>query len=396
MAQQCWRGEWGAENRYQEVGLVLTANDGENDYVIKSLENVKALEAEEFARNGTTGAPSLIEALPTYEDLVRVANTGGASGSTGYVNRGSGWADAESSMRWLRKRVIARNRVGFLSVGVEKLFFDETQRECVGLELCDGNYLSADLVILAAGAWTPSLIDLTGRITATGQVLGYIAISDAEAEILSTMPVQLNMSNGLFVIPPPHPSKLPKPPSQMCKGQLYLKIARHAWGYANPTEIPHPEDSCKGTITVSLPHTNPNNRKASQPIPQEGDADLRAYLHAILPPNSPLADIAERPFAFTRICHYADSPDGDWLIDYHPKYGKSLFVATGDSGHGFKFMPVIGEKIVECLQGECPTEFKDKWAWKEAVMDEWPLDGSRGGIRGQILKDEMAKSGLKL
>jgi sarcosine oxidase/L-pipecolate oxidase len=180
----------------------------------------------------------------------------------------------------------------------------------------------------------------------------------------------------------------------MGKGTLYLKVARHGWGYANPTTIQHPEDPSRGEISVSLPCTKPNTPTASQVIPSEGDADLRSFLKAIFPPTSPFASIADRPFAFTRICHYADTSDGDFLIDYHPQYNGSLFIATGGSGHGFKFLPVIGDRIVDCMQHNRPAAFKHKWAWKDVVTDEWTLDGSRSGTRGMILKDEFAKSNM--
>ena len=372
--------------------MCLSADADQYSYVQKSLDNVRALEALKVEK-GIEGKPNTIEELPTSEDLARIGGTGGASGSAGYINRGSGWADAESSMRWLRKRVMAYKRVGFLSVGVEKLIFDSEEGTVAGVELCDGNYLSAELIVLAAGAWSSSLIDLSGRLTATGQVLGYVEVTPEEAEILSQTPVQLNISNGAFDIPPPHPSRLPQPPSQMSKGTLYLKLARHGWGYANPTTITHPEDPSKGELKLSLPHTKPNTPKASQPIPQEGDAELRQFLKAIIPPTSALASIADRPFAFTRICHYADTPDGDFLIDFHPKFKQSLFLATGGSGHGFKFVPVIGGMIVDSMQGNTPPALKHKWAWKDAVThDNWTLDGSRSGVRGMILKDELAKT----
>ncbi|CAI7589618.1 unnamed protein product [Penicillium palitans] len=40
---------------------------------------------------------------------------------------------------------------------------------CTGVELDDGSHVFANLVILAAGAWTPSVVDLEGRATATCQ-----------------------------------------------------------------------------------------------------------------------------------------------------------------------------------------------------------------------------------
>lgn len=81
------------------------------------------------------------------------------------------------------------------------------------------------------------------------------------------------------------------------------------------------------------------------------------------------------------------SPDGDFLIDYYPHY-TNLFIATGGSGHGFKFFPVLGEKIVDCIQGKLETDFQKMWAWRKEVADEqfYCEDGSRAGLRGLKLE----------
>jgi sarcosine oxidase/L-pipecolate oxidase len=334
-----------------------------------------------------------IQALDNNAKIAQVTGTGGASGSMGYLNRNSGWADAEASMRYLRAKIVAKNRVRFISVGVERLLFsgEGDEKECVGVDLQDGNFLSGDLIILAAGAWTPSLIDLRGRVTATGQTMAYIEVTSQEASILSKLPVQLNMSTGMFVIPPPPPDKLALPAGQHSKGKFYLKVARHGYGYLNPTTIPNPENLSE-KITVSLPHTNPSHPLGAQRIPQEALNAMREYVNTIIPPSSLLAAIPKRPWQHTRICHYADTPTSDWLLCYHPTYNKTLFVATGGSGHAFKFVPVIGEKIVDCLLEKCPQEFKGKWAWKDQVNGEkWAGDGSRSGPQGMILGEEMEK-----
>jgi sarcosine oxidase/L-pipecolate oxidase len=55
-------------------------------------------------------------------------------------------------------------------------------------------------------------------------------------------------------------------------------------------------------------------------------------------------------------------------------------------------MPVLGEKIVDCISHNCPPEFVGKWSWKphtELVITE---DGSRGGKPGLILADELGRS----
>lgn len=43
-----------------------------------------------------------------------------------------------------------------------------------------------------------------------------------------------------------------------------------------------------------------------------------------------------------KTCMYTSSPDEMFIIDHHPDYAQVLY-ATGFTGHGFKFAPVIGE-----------------------------------------------------
>ena len=365
-----------------------------DDYVEKSLENVKTLLAREAELKGLDPAKHVedsIKVLESHQDILDTTKTGGGNGNFGYLNRRAGWADAEASMRWLRRQVESIGRVSFVKGTVKRLSFAENGN-ILGATLSDGSNLHADLTILSAGAWTPALLDLRGIVQATGQAMAYIELSDEEAAELSTTPTQLNMSTGMtkhagcFCIAPPHPSrKIPFPGNDR---RLFWKMARHGHGYLNMTTIPHPEDASKPDITISVPCTNPNDPMATQKIPQEATDICRAYLESVVAPDSPLV---RRPFVYTRICHYADTASGDWLIDYHPKYNKTLFVATGDSGHGFKFLPVIGDHIVECILGRCPEEFKTKWCWRDPVpYESWPGDGSRGGRRGMILDEELA------
>ena len=396
-AQELWRSEWGAGNRYHETGLCFTAEAGQEAYVAKSLENVRALLANEAMKKEVDVEKythEAIEVLKSPEDILHTVRTGGANGTHGYLNRRSGWVDADATMRYLRQQVESLSRIHFISGTVKCLIFSPSRAQVQGAQLNDGQRLHADLTILAAGAWTPTLLDLRGILQATGQVLAYLELSDTEAAQLSKTPTQLNMStgmtkhSGLFAIPPPHPSQQILFPNK--ERRLYWKIARHCHGYSNYITIPHPEDPTAPSIIVSAPHTNSATPTAAQQIPQEGVRACREYLESILSQDSPLRT---RPFAFTRICHYADTSTGDWLIDYHPRYNKTLFLATGGSGHAFKFLPVIGDKVVECLLGRCPEEFREKWRWREAVpYEEWPGDGSRGGKKGMILEEELRGS----
>lgn len=47
----------------------------------------------------------------------------------------------------------------------------------------------------------------------------------------------------------------------------------------------------------------------------------------------------------------------------HPKV-KGLYLATGGSAHGFKFLPIIGKYVVDMLESKLDPMFADKWAWR--------------------------------
>ena len=392
----------GAQGRYSESGLVLVA-DGEVD--LEELTSPSAPDADvgaslleqhnakkqglDYVRASWENAVALgsqdpelaarIRMLPDPAAIRDAVGTGGSSGSWGYINNYAGWADAEKSMAWLYERVRQTNRVNFVSGTVSSL--QHTETTVTGAKLTDGRTLSADLVILAAGAWTASLLDLEGQATATGQVLAYMDITDEEQAELGKMPVLLNLTTGLFIIPP---------------SNNVLKIARHAYGYLNPTSLtstpPLSPASSSSSKTVSCPRTDLTVPQALT-IPDEGVVPLRSALREMLPSHPQLHD---RPFSKTRLCWYTDTPTGDFIVSYHPRYDRSLFVATGGSGHGFKFLPVLGDKIVDALEGRTPAEFADKWAWRGvagggevAVTTE---DGSRGGKPGLVLDEELRRS----
>ncbi|KAK4902752.1 hypothetical protein LTR27_000691 [Elasticomyces elasticus] len=370
-----WRGGFGAEGRYTESGLCLTqdtnADGGDDDahlYLVRALENVKTRLGLKVGGREEGGQ---VEPMETPEDVGRVTSCmGGDCGQRGYVNWTSGWADAEAGMCHMRKLVERLGRIEFRTAEVAKLNYGKDRVESV--ELVGGEKLTADLVVLATGAWTPKLVDLRGIASATGQVLAYIDITQEEQDRLGSNPVVLCETNGMFIIPPRNRE---------------LKVARHGYGYANLSRIPHPEREGE-MITVSLPRTRQDDPKMN--IPFEGDKACREYLAKSIP------DLAARPWTHTRICWYTDTPTGDWLISYHPTYS-NLFVTTGGSGHAYKFLPVVGERIVDIMTGnekdDLGAELTKKWKWpeqKKKVDHVW-TDDWRGGVKGMYLDEEMAK-----
>jgi sarcosine oxidase / L-pipecolate oxidase len=349
--------KWGAGGRYHEPGFMLTAdNDETAGYVKKSLGNVR-----ELLKNG-------IEVLEGPEKIKEKSGHEGVSGVWGYVNWNSGWADAEKCVAFALGRVRREGgeRVVLRSGAVVERLLLEGER-CVGARLAGGEELRADLVVLAAGAWSPSLVDLQGRCVATAQVLTYTEISEAEEKGLRDNPTVMNLSRGMFIIPP--------------RGGE-LKVARHGFGYRNLVKLSREQllSGGKGEIVeVSVP-------RVGIQAPEEGQKACREALKDMMP------SFGNRKFKNTRLCWYCDTEDGDFLITYHPQH-KGLFIATGGSGHGFKFFPVLGEKIVDAIEGKLDPKWVHAWRWREETCPTLHAcdDGSRAGPKEMILDEELAK-----
>lgn len=64
----------------------------------------------------------------------------------------------------------------------------------------------------------------------------------------------------------------------------------------------------------------------------------------------------------TRLCWYNDTYDNHFVIDFVP--GKQgLMVATGGSGHGFKFLPNLGQYVVDRIENK-ENECLRLWNWR--------------------------------
>jgi sarcosine oxidase/L-pipecolate oxidase len=374
-AQRLWRGEFGANGRYTESGLAIILDEADFEegqkFVRESLNNVKEKLGLKVGPRSEGGQVTVLEDEKAIKEVVK--NMSGDIGKYGYINWTSGWAHAENAMTYLRKLVESTGRVEFKKAEIASLLF-EADNKVKGVRLANGDKMTADLTVLATGAWTPQFIDLRGVASATGQILTYIDLTQEEQDRLGDNPSILHKGSCMFIIPPRN---------------RVLKVARHGYGYANLVTIPNPEPSAADrTIEVSLPRTKMDDPNLS--IPPEGMKVCRDFLALCIP------ELADRPFTHTRICWYTDTPNSDFVIDYHPKY-KGLFVATGGSGHAYKFLPVIGDRIMDVLleqdRDELGKELRRKWRWPEkkfrnehVFTDDW-----RGGRKGMILDEEVKK-----
>ncbi len=408
-AQEAWRSRYTREGVYHESGLAVVAGSKGSEYVEAACRNVQDQPRKTEDR---LEEPTHVERLDTPQDIRAILclppnhspRLGQPEsehlGRTGYINRSSGWANAEGAMRIEMRRILEHRqdpaRLTLRRAKVDRFIFsradNKSKPSVTGVYLTDSSCLKADLIILATGAWTPSLLDLTGRVQSTAQCLAYLPLTTSEADSLSAMPVLLNLSTGCFVIPPAlntaSPSASPILRSSTATYEEeedayythHLKVAGHCHGYLSPRPITVATPSSKIRLCPSLP--------SSSPVPPPALEGLREFLCSIFPSSSPLSS---RLFSSSRLCHYTDTPTGDFLITYHPEY-ENLFLCTGGSGHGFKFLPVLGREVLKILERR-GGEWQRLWGWKDQHVGEWKGDGSRGGEMGELLENAMKEGG---
>ena len=72
------------------------------------------------------------------------------------------------------------------------------------------------------------------------------------------------------------------------------------------------------------------------------ESALRAAIRPVLP------DLSGAPARGSDVCLFTNTPDHDFIIDFHPRYPQVL-ISSPCSGHGFKFASAIGELQAELL-----------------------------------------------
>jgi hypothetical protein len=207
--------------------------------------------------------------------------------------------------------------ISFMQGQVNKLVIED--KDVGGAETKDGRVVRASRrVVLAAGSWSPAIFpELSDKLTATGQVLATVQLDASEASKWKNIPVYIDMETGFYMFPPTDDNQ--------------IKIAFHLRGYTN--DQPSLSDEEK---KVSVPRTGHFVGELDENIPKRSVEQLREALRRVWP------ELADKPFSGTRMCWYCDSKDCDFLVGYSARH-PSLFLATGDSGHAYKFLPVIGQ-----------------------------------------------------
>jgi len=211
-----------------------------------------------------------------------------------------------------------------LREGVRFSELDNGDDRVKGIVLDDGKRIPGDRVVMTAGAWTPLLLPFTRKFfRASGQPVFHLKPPQPELFAPERFPVfGADISTtGYYGFP--------------VSREGLVKIANHG-----PGREMSPESS---------------NRAVT---PQE-EQNLRKFLSSTFPA------LAVAPVAYSRVCMYCDTNDGHFWIAPDPER-PGLTVAAGDSGHGFKFAPVLGEIIADAVE-EKPNPLLQKFRWRPEV-----------------------------
>lgn len=206
----------------------------------------------------------------------------------------------------------------------------------VGVITKSGFVHSASTVLVSSGANTGSILDLQNQQSATGLFVTHIQLTESEFLKYRDIPVLFDAEMGYF-FPPDEGSKI-------------MKICLS--GIRSSRIVPDPFDSER---EASLPRFH--NEYPQDTIPENCVSSLKALLQKYTP------ELANHQFFGSKICWIGDREGSHFLIDKVPGYG-NLYVATGDSGHAYKFFPVIGNYIVQMIDGSLDDKIAFFWKWK--------------------------------
>ncbi|KAH8905810.1 FAD dependent oxidoreductase [Coniochaeta sp. PMI_546] len=230
-----------------------------------------------------------------------------------------------------------------------------TEEERPTIHTADGETHSADRVIVACGGWTPSLLPgVTHLLEATAGSVTTVQLPQTRPDLWERFSpenfpvITLDMTGGAGLY------SLPRTEDGV------VKVAYRGTKYTNYATV--------NGSRISVPKTANVTEEKETNIPLQALDAIKSFIADNLP------ELTEFGISSTKLCWYTDSIDNSFLIDYVPDR-PGVFVCSGGSGHGFKFLPILGREVVKILRGSEPTVYRDMWKWRDS-----PSDSRRNGL----------------
>ncbi|KAG7796496.1 hypothetical protein KL929_003003 [Ogataea haglerorum] len=274
------------------------------------------------------------DAVSLKRDLPCLADCQFSSGDVYVYNGRAGYAHSSNALKAAWRKAVR--------CGVQFVFGEAG--EAVGIEQTDGKTAvaaksgaryTADKILVACGASSGFVVNVAGVQAATGLFVTHIQLTPAEAAEMEDIPVIFDAGLGYF-FPPDKETGL-------------VKVCISGVAAANNVANPHDYG------TVSLPRYKHDT--ATDTIPQNSLSQARRLLTKYFP------ELATKPFIGSKTCWIADSSNSDFIIDKVPGHS-DVYLASGDSGHGFKFLPIIGSYVLAMLEGRLDATTAERWKWR--------------------------------
>jgi len=181
-----------------------------------------------------------------------------------------------------------------------------------------GSDFEFDCAMMASGPWARKLLPfLSSKLTTTRQEIVYFKPAKAAKSFEpGVFPIFLEMDSGFYGFP--------------IHNAGAMKIANHHKG----AEV------------------DPDFR--DDRVDERFIESCRGFFAEFIPA------LADASVTDTRVCVYNNTPDDDFIIDWHPQLERVLIV-SGFSGHGFKFGPAIGRIASELLLSNRTTHDIDRF-----------------------------------
>jgi len=243
----------------------------------------------------------------------------------GYLHREGGWAESGATVAQLITDAIAAGITVRADCAIDRIVDDGA--------LAGNEHLPADAIVLCTGAWAPQLLpELASALRPVGQPVFHLLPADPAPFAAASFPAfGADISRtGYYGFP--------------INRDGIVKIANHGAGI----------DYTPG---------------APRDVTTAQEAALRSFLADAIPA------LAHAQIVGSRLCVYGDTRDADFWIARHPAR-PTLTVATGGSGHGFKFAPVLGELIADAVLGRS-NPFTHKFRWRADLTTPFRGDAAR-------------------
>ncbi|CAI7591766.1 unnamed protein product [Penicillium discolor] len=252
---------------------------------------------------------------------------------------------------------------------------EPSKDKVTGLKTKDGVVHDADAVVVAAGSFSTQILpELSYHLESSAGSLGTFKIDKSNTELWDKysperFPVMTWKST-------------PRDTSGKDTGSIYVlprtpeglvKIGYRGIKWTNfqpaPQDTPFTQD---GQWSVPLP------AEECSLLPEPALYAIKQFVSIFLP------EFENTPFFSTKLCWYTDSLDNSFVIDHVPTYAeKSVFVCTGGSGHGAKFLPVLGKHAADIFEnGDTSSSFmRSFWRWRPDAPRRNGLEEGPGGPR---------------